>query len=92
MKELLSKRDHEMETGYILFSLKPGMKKDFITKVKKIKAAKEASITIGIWDAIVKIETESMEELENIYFNEIDRIDSITNSRLHIVACPRTRK
>ena len=81
-----------METGYILFSLKPGTKKDFITKIKKIKAVKEARLVIGIWDAVAKIETKNIEELEKIYFNEIDKITSISNSRLHIVACPRTRK
>jgi DNA-binding Lrp family transcriptional regulator len=81
-----------METGYILFSLKPGTKKDFITKIKKIKAVKEARLVIGIWDAVAKIQTKNIEELEKIYFNEIDKIGAITNSRLHIVACPRTRK
>jgi DNA-binding Lrp family transcriptional regulator len=81
-----------METGYVLFSLKPGTKKDFITKVEDIKAVKEARLVIGIWDAIAKIEAESIEELEKIYFDEIDKITNIINSRLHIVACPRTRK
>lgn len=81
-----------METCYVLFSLKPGTKKDFITKVKDIKAVKEAQLVIGIWDAIAKIEAKSIEELEKIYFNEIDKIADIMNSRLHIVACPRTRK
>lgn len=81
-----------METGYVLISLKPGTKKDFITKVKELKAVKEARLVIGIWDAIAKIEAESIEELEKIYFNEIDKIADIINSRLHIVACPRTRK
>jgi len=81
-----------METGYVLFSLKPGTKKDFIKNVKDIKAVKEARLVIGICDAIAKIEAESIEELEKIYFNEIDKIADIMNSRLHIVACPRTRK
>ena len=81
-----------METGYVLFNLKSGTKKDFIKKVKDIKAVKEARLVIGICDAIAKIEAESIGELEKIYFNEIDKIADIMNSRLHIVACPRTRK
>lgn len=81
-----------METGYVILSLKPGMKKDFIEKVKEVEAVKEARIVIGIFDAVVKIEAESIEELEKVYLNEIDKIESITDSRLHIVACPRTRK
>ena len=81
-----------METGYVLFSLKPGTKRDFIIQIRNIKAVKEARLAIGIYDALAKIEAESIEELERTYFNEIDKIANILNSRLHIVACPRTRK
>ena len=81
-----------MEIGYVFFGLKPGTKKDFITKVKDIKGVKEARLVIGICDAVVKIEAESIEELEKIYFNKIDKIADIMNSKLHIVTCPRTRK
>ena len=81
-----------METGYVILSLKPGMKKAFIDEVKGLEAVKEARVVIGIFDAIVKVEAENMEELEKIYLNEIDKLDGIVDSRLHIVACPRTRK
>ena len=81
-----------METGYVFFNLIPGKKRDFITKLKDIKTVKEARLVIGIYDALAIIEAESIEELEKIYFNEIDKIAGIMNSRLHIVACPRTRK
>ena len=81
-----------METGYVFLNLMPGTKRDFITKVKDIKAVKEARLVIGIYDALARVEAESIEELEKIYFNEIDKMAGIMNSRLHIVACPRTRK
>jgi len=81
-----------METGYILFNLKPGEKKNFVQSVKKINSVKEVRLVLGNWDAIVKVEAENIEELEKVYLNEIDKITSITQSRLHIVACPRTRK
>lgn len=81
-----------METGYVILSLKPGMKKTFIDEVKGLEAVKEARVVIGIFDAIVKVETKSIEELEKVYLNEIDKLDGIVDSRLHIVACPRARK
>lgn len=81
-----------METGYVILSLKPGMKKAFIDDVKGLEAVKEARVVIGIFDAVVKVETESIEELEKVYLNKIDKLDGIVDSRLHIVACPRTRK
>ena len=81
-----------METGYILFSLKPGMKKSFLQSVKKIIGVKEAHIVLGNWDAVAEIEAETIQEMEKIYFSEIDKLLGITQSRLYIKACPRTRK
>ena len=82
----------EMETGYVVFSLKPGEKKEFILKIRKINLVKEARLVLGNWDAIARVEAEDVEELEKAYFNEIDKIPGITYSRLYIRACPRTRK
>ena len=81
-----------METGYILFNLKSGMKKEFLQSVRKIKGVKEAHIVLGNWDAVAEVEAESIQELEKAYFNQIDKLMSVTHSRLYIMACPRTRK
>jgi DNA-binding Lrp family transcriptional regulator len=81
-----------METGYILFSLKPGMKKSFLQSVKKITGVKEAHIVLGNWDAVAEIEAETIQEMEKVYFNEIDKLLGITQSKMYIKACPRTRK
>ena len=81
-----------MEIGYILFSLKPGEKKGFLLRLRKINVVKEARLVLGNWDAIAKVEAKNVEELERVYFNEIDKISGITYSRLYIRACPRTRK
>jgi DNA-binding Lrp family transcriptional regulator len=81
-----------METGYILFSLKPGMKKSFLQRVKKIEGVREAHIVLGNWDAVAEIEAETIQEMERVYFNKIDKLLGITQSRLYIKACPRTRK
>lgn len=43
-----------------------GTNKDFIIKVKNIKAVKEVQLVIGICDAITKIEAESIGAGENL--------------------------
>jgi len=53
---------------------------------------KEARVVLGNWDAIAKIEAKTIQELQRVYFNEIDKLTSINYSRLYITACPRTRK
>ncbi|MCJ7560240.1 Lrp/AsnC ligand binding domain-containing protein [Candidatus Bathyarchaeota archaeon] len=81
-----------METGYIFFNLKPGEKRDFLQSVRKINAVKEAHLVLGNWDAIAKVEAKNIQELQKVFLNEIDKLTSITDSRLYIMACPRTRK
>ena len=81
-----------METGYVLFSLKPAMKKQFLQDIRKIKGVVEARVVLGNWDAIAKVEADSIQELEKVYFNQIERLLSSSYSRLYIMACPRTRK
>jgi DNA-binding Lrp family transcriptional regulator len=81
-----------METGYVLFGLKPGEKKAFIIRIRRINCVKEARLVLGNWDAIAKIEAGDVKELEKVYFNEIDKLPGISKSRLYIKACPRTRK
>ena len=81
-----------MEIGYVLFKIKPGYKKAFIKKVRKIANVKETRLVIGIFDAIAKIEAESIEDLESIYYNKLDKLSGVIDSHLYIVACPRTRK
>ena len=81
-----------METGYILLNVKPGKKKNLMSQLRKIKSVKEAKLVIGTFDAVARIEGNSIEEIEKIYINEIDELDGILDSKLNIVACPRTRK
>jgi len=81
-----------MEIGYVFLSLEPGTKRKFITKIREVKGVSDARLVIGTFDAVARIEGETIEELEKIYLNEIDKLAGITNSRLHIVACPRSRK
>ena len=81
-----------METGFVLFSLKPGKKKDFILRIRRVKNVKKARLVLGNWDAIAEVEAEDVKALERVFFNRIDKIPGIANSRLYIKACPRTRK
>ena len=81
-----------METGYAILCIKPGMKKEFLTSIRKVKEIQDAKLVIGICDAIVKIQADSIKDIERIFFNTIDKMRSVANSRLLLVACPRTRK
>jgi predicted CoA-binding protein len=81
-----------MDTGYAILCIKPGMKKEFLQNIRVVKGIQDAKLVIGICDIIVKIQADSFRDIESIYFNKIDKMRSVANSRLLLVACPRTRK
>jgi len=81
-----------MEVGYACLGIKPGFCKKAITQLKNIAGVKEARIVIGVFDAVARIEAETVKELEAIYFNEVEKIPDLVSARLYLVACPRTRK
>jgi len=81
-----------METGYVFLNLKPGMKKDCLLRIRNVEGVKEAQLVIGLFDAIVKIEGQTIEDLERLYLDRLDTIPGIADSRLQIVACVRSGK
>ncbi len=81
-----------MEVGYTCLGIKPGFRKKVITQLKKIPGVKQARIVIGVFDAVAKIEAETLREVEAIYFNKVEKIPNLASARLYLVACPRTRK
>ena len=81
-----------METGYVFLNLKPGKKKDSLIRIRNVEGVKEAQLVIGLFDAIVRIEGQTIEDLERLYLNRLDKIPGVEGSRLHIVACARSVK
>ena len=81
-----------METGYVFLRLIPGKKKDSLSTIRNVEGVKEAQLVIGLFDAIVRIEGQTIEDLERLYLNKLDTIPGIADSRLHIVASARSRK
>ncbi len=81
-----------MEIGYAFLKIEPGEKKKVLESLKTIRGVKEANIVLGVFDAVVRIEGETIPDIERIYFNEVERVPGLKSSHLSIVACPRTRK
>ena len=59
-----------METGYIFYNIAPGCHKSVLDSVKNRRGVTAAHVVIGIWDMIVRIEAESIDELEATYFTK----------------------
>lgn len=52
--------------AFVLANIRTGMEYDVISEVKKIDGVKEAYITYGAWDAIIRVEVSSLSELDKV--------------------------
>jgi DNA-binding Lrp family transcriptional regulator len=52
--------------AFVLANIRTGKEYDVIAEVKKLDAVKEAYITYGAWDAVIKVEVSSLSELDKV--------------------------
>ena len=52
--------------AYVLAIVKRGTEHEVVKKIQKIEGITEALVTYGMWDLIARIETESLEQLDNL--------------------------
>ncbi|MHA1506694.1 MAG: Lrp/AsnC family transcriptional regulator [Candidatus Asgardarchaeia archaeon] len=72
-------------TAYVLISVKTGYEYEVLDKIDDIKEVKEASITFGEWDIIVKIEVENLGKLDSIVI-KIRKIKGVERTSTLIAA------
>ncbi len=53
-------------TAYILLTVETGMEYDVIDLISKVPGVREATITYGMWDVVVKVEVSSLPELDKL--------------------------
>jgi len=65
-----------MPVAYVLATVRTGREYDVIEEIKRMKGVKEVTLTYGLWDLVIKVETETLGELDNIVTN-IRRIEGV---------------
>ena len=68
------------QCAYILLNVNPGMLEKVKEGLSKIEKVREVHPVYGIYDLIVKIEFESMDELKNQILNNRVIIEGVKNS------------
>ncbi|MHA1305227.1 MAG: Lrp/AsnC family transcriptional regulator [Candidatus Heimdallarchaeaceae archaeon] len=68
------------QSAYILFNVQPGKLDEVQEGLKKIKGVSELHAVYGIYDLIVKISFETMDELKDQVLNNKIIIDGVKNS------------
>lgn len=65
-----------MPVAYVLATVRTGREYDVIEEIKRMKGVKEVTLTYGLWDLVIKVETETLGELDNIV-TSIRRIEGV---------------
>jgi DNA-binding Lrp family transcriptional regulator len=68
-----------MPIAFLLLNLKPGREEEVLSSLRGIKEVKEAQRVYGVYDTVVKIETESMEGLKQVVNTRVKKMEHITS-------------
>ena len=73
-----------MPTAYILVNTEIGAEKQVLKALKKVEGVEEAHKLWGVYDIIVNVKAESMEDLKRVITHQIEKIGKI-NSKLTMI-------
>ena len=76
---------------YVFITTEIGYEKDIFNKLKSIQDVKEAYLLIGLYDILVKLESDDMEYLKETIQSEIRCIDKIRSTTTMIELKPENK-
>ncbi|MBS7247299.1 MAG: Lrp/AsnC ligand binding domain-containing protein [Candidatus Freyarchaeota archaeon] len=75
-----------MPTAFVLVNTEPANEETVLKAVSQIEGVVEAYILYGVYDILIKVETESMEKLKETVIWQIRRIKGVVSTLTLIVA------
>ncbi len=68
-----------MALAFLLLNVKPGHEEEVMNNLRTINEVKYAHRVYGVYDAVVKVEAESMDALKKVVNTRIKKIENITS-------------
>lgn len=69
-----------MPRAFLLVNTESGKEETVVKQVKPISAIKEAYVCYGVYDLILRVEAETMEELKDIVSHKIRAVDKVRST------------
>jgi len=76
----------DLVSAYIMVKVTAGKDEEVFAQVKKLKQIKEASVTYGAYDLILRVEFQRIEEMDDFVFNVVRRIPGVSETVSMIAA------
>ena len=70
----------EMPRAYVLFSVGSGSEDQVRDDVRKVEGVEEVFVSYGVYDLVVKIKADSMEQLKELVTQSLRRIDNLRST------------
>lgn len=77
-----------MVTSYTLVRVKPPKDKEIYQKIKELPEVKEAIMTYGEYDLLLRIEVNSLDELDSFIFGKLRVIEGVEATTTLLAAKP----
>lgn len=77
-----------MIKAYILMRIKPGMDRSVLQTVKKLKQVKDIETLYGAYDLLMKIQVETMDDLDAFIFDTARTIQGVERTTTLITIEP----
>ena len=74
-----------MASAYLLLNVETGTDEEALDSLKPIQEVKEARMVYGVYDIVVRVEAETMEELKNVVSWTIRRLDRVRSTMTMII-------
>ena len=74
-----------MASAYLLLNVETGTEEEVMNSLKDLSEVKEARMVYGVYDIIVRVETETMEDLKNVVSWTIRRLNRVRSTMTMIV-------
>jgi anthranilate phosphoribosyltransferase len=77
-----------MITSYTLVRVLPAKDKEVYEKITKFQEVKDVILTYGEYDLIIRVESESLEDLDHFIFNKLRTTEGIAATTTLLEAKP----
>ena len=70
----------EMLRAYVLFHVSSGSEYQVLRELSSIGSVQEAYVSYGVYDLVVKVKAESMEQLKELITHRLRRINNVRST------------
>jgi len=63
--------------AFVLCKLIAGLEQKAISQIKNVRGVKDVYLTFGAWDAVIIVESETLDKLSNLILREIRSIHGV---------------